>query len=53
MGTPSFDVKILVEKVRIIRGYLRYFATYEEKYVGLCFQASTKRTLLAFQASTC
>ncbi len=24
MRTPSFDVKILVEKVRIIRGYLRY-----------------------------
>ncbi len=24
MRTPSFDVKILVEKVRIIGGYLRY-----------------------------
>ncbi len=30
MHTPSFDVKILVEKVRIICGYLRYLPTYPQ-----------------------
>ena len=37
MRTPSFDVKILVEKVRVIRGYLRYVS----KLSGVLCQEST------------
>ncbi len=35
MLTPSFDVKILVEKVRIIHGYLRYICDAQNKYIAI------------------
>ena len=53
MHTPSFDVKILVEKVRIIGGYLRYAfrcvdtAVFASSFLG-CEKAKRRPWGLAF-----